>query len=93
MTNNADEFRRELKNTIQNTPGEFEIYTILAEEMTRRIMPIIAKQIAKAELEGKLAVATDFAETIKDDYNGWFLKSIHRELTRQLTELKGEDDE
>jgi len=53
QANTLDEkTRKDLVGIVQNTPGEFNVYTILAEEIVKRITPTIQALITEAELKG-----------------------------------------
>ena len=83
----SDELKRDLRHIIQNTPSEFQIYTILAEEIVKRIMPTIQSLLKQAELRGALKEIKGADMT----GGGYYKANRIIELESELTKLKGEE--
>jgi len=77
---------KELVLLVQNTPAEFQIYTILSEEIVKRVKPVLTAHL-KAELLAKMP-----PEKTKpvNSYTKWFNKGYNQaiaEITKIVEEL------
>ena len=80
QANTLDEkTRKDLVGIVQNTPGEFNVYTILAEEIVKRITPTIQALITEARVDEVKRI---------DPTSDYVLNDLVMSVGDRLTQLK-----